>query len=303
MQAGAVQFSVESLPDGDCEIFRCGNLFAEFRNLFIQMPMIQRFNHFPVYQILEPLEIDDEAGTLVHLAGNCDLYDVVVPMAMRIIAFAKDALVLFRGKRGVVIEVRGGKLCPARQINHAYALESPRFIIRSVSRSPLLIRVAAAVFVAFFLTLSACDRGIKPELVGRSAPDFTVSDAERTVSLHDYKGKIVVLNFWASWCAPCIEELPSLLQMQKDLGDHVTVLAVATDQDVDQYKRFLRDHPMNVITVNDQAQSSSNEYGTTGWPETYIIDRKGIIRRKFIGPVEWTNPAIVEYLEKLRTES
>jgi thiol-disulfide isomerase/thioredoxin len=166
-----------------------------------------------------------------------------------------------------------------------------------------LIRVAAALTVAFFLALSACDRGIKPELVGRSAPDFTVSDSERTVSLHDYKGKIVVLNFWASWCAPCIEELPSLLQMQKDLGDHVTVLAVATDQDVDQYKRFLRDHPMNVITVNDQAQRSSTEYGTTGWPETYIIDRKGIIRRKFIGPVEWTNPAIVGYLEKLRTES
>jgi len=83
----------------------------------------------------------------------------------------------------------------------------------------------------------------------------------------------------------------------------VTVLAVATDQDVDQYRKFLRDHPMNVITVNDQEQKSSSKYGTTGWPETYIIDRKGVVRRKFVGPVEWTNPEIVAYLEKLRTET
>jgi thiol-disulfide isomerase/thioredoxin len=172
-----------------------------------------------------------------------------------------------------------------------------------VSRIPLFIRVRELIFVALFLALSGCDRGIRPELVGRSAPDFTVTDSEHTVSLHDYKGRVVVLNFWASWCAPCLEELPSLLQMQRDLGDHVTVLAVATDDDLARYKRFMQGHPMNVITVVDSAQKSSSEYGTTGWPETYIIDRKGIIRRKFIGPVEWTNPAIVAYLEKLRTES
>jgi len=148
-----------------------------------------------------------------------------------------------------------------------------------------------------------CDRGSRPELIGSSAPDFTVSDSQKTVSLHNYKGKVVVLNFWASWCAPCIEELPSLIQMQHDLGDRVTVLAVATDQDPDTYQRFVREHNVDLITVNDTAQKSNAEYGTWGWPETYIIDRKGIVRRKFIGPVDWTNPTIVSYLEKLRTES
>ena len=172
-----------------------------------------------------------------------------------------------------------------------------------MSYRPSFIRVAGAGFVALFLACCACNRGVHPQVVGHRAPDFTVSDSERTISLHDYRGKVVVLNFWASWCAPCIEELPSLLEMQKDMGDHVTVLAVATDQDVDQYRKFLRDHPMNVITVNDQEQKSSSKYGTTGWPETYIIDRKGIVRRKFVGAVEWTNPEIVAYLEKLRTET
>ncbi|HEY0566029.1 MAG TPA: TlpA disulfide reductase family protein, partial [Terriglobales bacterium] len=67
-------------------------------------------------------------------------------------------------------------------------------------------------------SLTACDRGSKPEFIGKSAPDFTLADADRSVSLHDYKGKVVVLNFWASWCPPCIEETPALVQMQQDLG-------------------------------------------------------------------------------------
>ena len=172
-----------------------------------------------------------------------------------------------------------------------------------MSCAPLSIRVLRTISVALFITFLGCDRGARPELVGRSAPDFTVSDSQRTVSLHDYQGQVVVLNFWASWCAPCIEEMPSLIQMQHTMRDRVTVLAVATDHDPDTYKKFVRDHNVDLITVNDPAQKSSDIYGTFGWPETYIIDRKGIIRRKFIGPVEWTSPVIVSYLEALRTES
>jgi peroxiredoxin len=168
-----------------------------------------------------------------------------------------------------------------------------------VSSASSYIRVAGLGIVAFFLALGGCDRGSKPELVGQKAPDFTVSDPQHTVSLHDYKGKVVVLNFWATWCAPCLDELPSLIQMQHDLGDKVTVLAVATDQDPDVYARFMRDHKVDFISVNDAAQQSNAKYGTWIWPETYIIDSKGIVRRKFIGAVEWTNPAIVSYLEQL----
>jgi peroxiredoxin len=161
-----------------------------------------------------------------------------------------------------------------------------------------------AAFVACFFLLTGCDRGSRPNLIGRSAPDFTVSDSERTVSLHEYEGKkVVVLNFWASWCAPCVEEMPSLTQMQRQLNDQVTVLAVATDQDPDAYRRFVREHTLDFVTVNDAAQKSNAEYGTWVWPETYIIDRKGVVRRKFIGPVEWTNPTIVSYLRKLSSES
>src|SRR5206468_9173538 len=138
---------------------------------------------------------------------------------------------------------------------------------RSVSYAPLCIRVLRALLVALFITTIGCDRGARPSLVGRSAPDFTVSDSERTISLHDYKGQVVVLNFWASWCAPCIEEMPSLIQMQQQLKDRVVVLAVATDEDPDGYKRFMHDHNLGLITVNDSAQKSNAKYGTWGWPE------------------------------------
>lgn len=266
--------------------------------------MVEAIDNFAIHELLELLQIDYKSRALVHFARHRHFQGVIVSMAVRIAALAKDALVLFRGQFGIVIEVRGGKLRLARQIDHACALSRfESFIIRIVSSASLLIRVSKLVFVAVFLLFGGCDRGSRPELVGRSAPDFTVSDSQRTVSLHDYKGQVVVLNFWASWCAPCIEEMPSLIQMQNELKDRVVVLAVATDEDPDGYKRFMRDHKVDLITVNDSAQKSNAKYGTWAWPETYIIDRKGIVRRKFIGPVEWTNPTIVSYLEKLQTET
>ncbi|HET9181507.1 MAG TPA: TlpA disulfide reductase family protein [Candidatus Angelobacter sp.] len=136
-------------------------------------------------------------------------------------------------------------------------------------------------------------------MIGFKARDFTVKDADRTVSLHDYRGKIVLLNFWASWCAPCVEEIPSLVQLQKMMGPKVEVVAVSIDEDANAYHKFLREHNVDLLTVRDPQQRTSTMYGTTGWPETFVIDRSGVIRRKFVGPVDWTSPDIVDYLNKL----
>ena len=144
-----------------------------------------------------------------------------------------------------------------------------------------------------------CQRGSHPELVGKPAPEFTVQDSERTVALHDLRGKVVVLNFWATWCPPCIEEMPSLVAMQAKMKDRVTVLAVSTDVNESAYHRFLQEHNIRLLTVRDGAQKSSGLYGTFGFPETYIIDANGMLRRKFIGPVDWLKPEIIDYLQKL----
>ena len=150
------------------------------------------------------------------------------------------------------------------------------------------------------LSLSGCYSGTRPPRIGSAAPDFTVHDADRTVTLSQLKGQIVVLNFWATWCPPCIEEMPSLVQMQQRMKTKgVTVLAVSVDVDQDNYQRFLKDHNVNLLSVRDADQKSNALYGTFKFPETYVIDRNGVVRRKFIGAVDWTEPDVIEYLGKL----
>jgi len=157
------------------------------------------------------------------------------------------------------------------------------------------------VFVLILLIgLSACYSGSRPPRIGTAAPAFSVQDSEHQVALGQFHGQIVVLNFWATWCAPCVEEVPSLVEMQRRMKvKGVTVLAVSIDVDESAYRRFVKDHNVNLITVRDPDQKVSKLYGTFGWPETYIIDRGGVVRRKFIGPVDWTDPEVTDFLSKL----
>lgn len=116
--------------------------------------------------------------------------------------------------------------------------------------------------------------------------------------MSSYRGKVVVLNFWATWCPPCIEEIPSLNQLQHQLPQ-VTVLGVSVDTDGDAYRRFLADHQIDFTTIRDPERSSNALYGTFRFPESYVIDRNGQIRRKFISAQDWTSPEIVNYLSHL----
>ena len=153
---------------------------------------------------------------------------------------------------------------------------------------------------ALILCLTACYSGTKPTRIGSPAPDFVVQDGNQKVALHDLKGKVVVLNFWATWCPPCVEEMPSLVEMQKKLkGTDVTVLAVSLDVDDAAYKKFIKDHGVDLLTVRDPDQKSNALYGTYKFPETFVIDKNGVLRRKFIGAVDWNDPQIAQYLTTL----
>ena len=147
--------------------------------------------------------------------------------------------------------------------------------------------------------LGSCNRSSHPAQVGERAPAIVIRDGAQTVSLKQYRGKVVVLNFWASWCPPCLEEFPSLMQLQRDLPS-VVVLAVSFDTDANAYRQYLVDnHITGITTVIDLSQQSNLAFDTTRPPETYIIDRRGVIRRKFIGAQDWTNPEILNYLRNL----
>jgi peroxiredoxin len=93
--------------------------------------------------------------------------------------------------------------------------------------------------------------------------------------------------------------MPSLVQLQKRMGDKITVVGVAVDTTNDEYHAFLQKHGIDFLTVLDSAKDSYNLYGATGYPETTIIDRNGMVRRKFVLAENWTSPEIVEYLQKL----
>jgi peroxiredoxin len=136
---------------------------------------------------------------------------------------------------------------------------------------------------------------------GAVPPDFDfVHHQGGRVKLADYKGKVVVLDFWATWCPPCVEEMPSLVEMQRRMkAKGITVLAVSVDVDQGAYLQFLKEHNVNLLTVRDPGQKSNALYGTFRFPETYVIDRNGVMRRKFVGGVDWTAPDITEFLGRM----
>ena len=163
-----------------------------------------------------------------------------------------------------------------------------------------LSHLASFCISCLLIGLTACYSGSRPPRIGSNAPDIIVQDSDRTLKLSDYRGQVVVLNFWATWCPPCVEEMPSLVEMQRRMkAKGVTVIGVSVDVDQNAYHQFLKDHNVNLLTVRDPGQKSSNLYGTFKFPETYIIDRNGVMRRKFIGAVEWTSPDITDFLGKL----
>lgn len=128
------------------------------------------------------------------------------------------------------------------------------------------------------------------------APDFSVENVRPS----QFRGQVLVLNFWATWCKPCVQELPSLMEMQRRMkAKGVTVLAVSVDVDESAYRQFLKDHHVQVLTVRDPTGKASALYGTFKFPETYVLDRKGVIQQKFMGAVDWTDPQVLDLLGRL----
>ena len=163
-----------------------------------------------------------------------------------------------------------------------------------------------AIVVAF--ALPSYRQG-EASLAGKTARDFSLDLSGKPVHLSDFRGKVVVLNFWATWCPPCKEETPSLNRLQKYIeARNGVVLGVAADEDPDAYQRFLREEGVIFPTYRDPATRNNSSpialsYGTSIIPETYVIDRHGKIARKLIGFQQWDSPAMLAYLDSLLAKS
>ncbi|MBI1954805.1 MAG: TlpA family protein disulfide reductase [Acidobacteria bacterium] len=137
--------------------------------------------------------------------------------------------------------------------------------------------------------------------LGEQVPSFTLrQDDGQVLALADFRGKIVVLNFWATWCGPCIEEMPSLNRLtEKYAGKGVAVVAVSLDEDPDAYREFLAKNHISFLTLRDPSRRTSELYGTYKLPESYIISREGRLLNKIIGAADWTSAEMLSYFEGL----
>lgn len=139
--------------------------------------------------------------------------------------------------------------------------------------------------------------------VGAQAPDFTLTTLDgKTLSLSQFRGKVVMLNFWASWCPPCRAEMPSVEKLylrMKKTGDFV-LLAVNVESNARQaIKDFAGKNSLNFPILLDQEQGAAKLYQVSGIPQTYIIDPRGVIVRKVEGGRDWNTPQIATYLTSL----
>jgi peroxiredoxin len=137
-------------------------------------------------------------------------------------------------------------------------------------------------------------------VAGDKAPDFTLTtDDGRAVSVSNFGGKLLVLNFWASWCAPCVEETPSLSEFASQFRDKgVVVLGVSVDHDGSAYQKFLQRFRPQFLTARDL--KIHEDYGTYIYPETYFIDSSGRVLRKLdVAGINFTDPQLVSYVNSL----
>jgi cytochrome c biogenesis protein CcmG/thiol:disulfide interchange protein DsbE len=165
--------------------------------------------------------------------------------------------------------------------------------------------IAGIVMTAVFGVALAIK--LRPQLslleVGSRAPDFSAIDlrANRPVTFADYRGKVIMLNVWATWCGPCIREMPSMERLhQRFKGTDFVMLGISVDEEgSDKVLKFANDLGVTFDILHDQSGAIQGIYQTVGVPESFVIDRDGVIVKKVIGDSEWDNPVNVTLVQRL----
>jgi len=173
-----------------------------------------------------------------------------------------------------------------------------------VRRALVWAALALGVGILILFALPSYRQG-EASIAGKTADDFALMIDGKPQRLSDYRGKVVVLNFWASWCPPCLEEAPALNRLQRHiepLGG--TILGVSIDEDPAAYEKFLKDFGIVFPTwrdpnVQDNKSKIELGYGTSLIPETYVIDRHGKIARKLVSAQQWDSPEMLAYFDAI----
>lgn len=165
-------------------------------------------------------------------------------------------------------------------------------------------RLPARTLVVACLSLFACAEKPEPPAPGAPAPPFELLDLDQqTHVLSDFAGQVVVLNFWATWCPPCVEEMPSLQRLQDLLGEEgLKVVAVSVDERYSDIPSFVAEHELRFLILHDLGKRVSRRYEVFQFPETWIIRRDGTLASHIIGARDWAAPGSLEIFRDLLAE-
>ena len=183
------------------------------------------------------------------------------------------------------------------------APETPEAIKKKKPFNPSLI-IIAILGLAFIIFIVIAPQGkyAGPPPVGSLTPDFTLKDiAGKSWTLSELRGRVVLINFWATWCPPCREEMPSLSRLSNDLAqkDNFVLLTVLYQDSVGNAKTYFADMGYKMPVLIDPGGKVAKMYALTGVPETYVIGKSGILQKHFIGPVDFDSADARDYLISL----
>ena len=176
----------------------------------------------------------------------------------------------------------------------------------SISKSAGIKTALAASVLGAVIGIALWQRAPNVAEVGGYPPDFTLPALDAgsadgaPIHLSEHRGHVVLVNFWATWCPPCIEETPSLEALSNNMRKlGVEVIGVSVDQDPAAVKKFIDEHNLSFPIVLDPDQRVASRYGTSKFPETYILDRDGRVAEKIIGATNWADPQMISFVKNL----
>ena len=167
----------------------------------------------------------------------------------------------------------------------------------------LLIILLSGITIVFYIT-----RHEKPSDITEIKPltsDTELYDInENKLMLAELKGSVIFINFWASWCPPCIDEMPIIEQVSRNLSGNskFKLVTILYREDKEKALRYLKENNYTFPVYTDHGGSAARKFGVTGVPETYIIDKKGDLRERVIGPLGWDSAQTIEICRKLINE-
>ncbi|MCG8683802.1 MAG: TlpA family protein disulfide reductase [Desulfobacterales bacterium] len=154
------------------------------------------------------------------------------------------------------------------------------------------------IVISLVFSFFACSEKPVGLVIGEPAPDFTLVDAKgKSWTLSDLKGQVVFINFWATWCPPCLQEMPSMQKLFNLVPkDKFKMLAVLNNDKMALGQFIATQKHLTMPILDDSKNFVGSKYSLTGLPETFIVDKHGILREKFIGPEQWNAPEHVQMI-------